>query len=96
MSSDLLVPVLGCSSLLKVESFENGIPAELLLDSQQCFLHLTLLGECCLLFLSLSLKLLIVREEVVLYRLYMLLGILFANDMISGDVEPSDEIVSGS
>ena len=73
MSSNLLVAVFGRSTFLVVESLEDGVLAETLLDAEHGFLHSALLVEGGLLLLLLSLEFLVVGKEVELDGLMLIL-----------------------
>ena len=64
MSSYLFVALLGSGTFLEVQTSEDGILAETLLDFQLCLLHPALFIQFGLLFLALFLQSFVVGEEI--------------------------------
>ena len=64
MSSYLFVALLGSGTFLEVQTSEDGILAETLLDFQLCLLHPALFVKFGLLFLALLFQSLVVGEEI--------------------------------
>ena len=93
MPSNLIIPVFLRRTLGVVQATEQGVLAELLLDFQGCFLQPALLGSRIVLLLLFLGFHLIVSEEVELHGrvLPLSLGLVLADDVVDGDVEPPDQ-----
>ena len=93
MSSYLVVSFLLRRPLSVVQATEQGVLAELLLDFQRSLLQATFLGSSVLFLLLLFGFRLIVGEEVELHGRVLPLspGLVLADDVVDGDVKPSDQ-----
>ena len=93
MSSNLIIPIFLCCTLSIVQPTEQGILAKLFFDFQGGFLQASLSGGSLILLFLLFRLCLIVRKEVELHGgiLLLPLGLLLWNDVVDGDVEPTDQ-----
>lgn len=93
MSSNLVVSVFLCCPLSVVQPTQQGVLAKFLFDFQGGFLQASFLGGSLVLLLLLFSIRLIVRKEVEQYGgvLLLPLGLGLRDDVVDGDVEPTDQ-----
>ena len=89
VSANLFVPLFLRSTLCVAHAAQQGVLAEALSDGQLCLLHAAFLFASRLLLFGLQLLGFIIREKVQLLRCVVMFHLVFKNDMIHGQVQPS-------
>ena len=94
MSSYLFVSFNSCGTLFKIQSFQDGVLAVLLLDGQQGFLDAPFFGQLRGLFRLPGFLRFVIGEEVQLHRLGLHCFLFrLIHHMIDAQVQPADEQV---